>query len=238
MMVAREDKKYKWKKERSNQMNAIDAAKWFIKQGYDTPFNTFDGNMKLQKLLYFSQLIHLARTGKFLFNDKVYAFKNGSVVENVRQRYKNFYILLAEEANALEELKFDESEIETLVTTAEIFGNINAKELSTINHLHISWQKAFEQSKRANGYYDKDSSEISFEAVKKYDLPRVKEMLNAYKTSHDLQESSEVINDVTFYYDPKELQMTDDIIGRLELFEGIEPSYDIYLDRDLGLVIY
>ena len=219
-------------------MNAIDAAKWFIKQGYDTPFNTFDGNMKLQKLLYFAQLIHLARTGRLLFNDKVYAFKNGSVVENVRQYYKNSYVLLVEEANALEDLKFNESEMETLVTTAEIFGDINAKELSVINHLRISWQKAFEQSKRANGYYDKDSSEISFDVVKKHDLPRVQEMLNAYKSSHDLQEASEVINDVTFYYDPKELQMTDDIVGRLESFEGTEPSYDIYLDRNLGLVIY
>jgi len=225
-------------KEGSSQMNAIDAAKWFIKQGYDTPFNTFDGNMKLQKLLYFAQLIHLARTGRLLFNDKVYAFKNGSVVENVRQYYKNSYVLLVEEANALEDLKFNESEMETLVTTAEIFGDINAKELSVINHLHISWQKAFEQSKRANGYYDKDSSEISFDVVKKHDLPRVQEMLNAYKSSHDLQEASEVINDVTFYYDPKELQMTDDIVGRLESFEGTEPSYDIYLDRNLGLVIY
>ena len=61
-------------------LKAIDAAKWFVNQNCDMPRNTFDGNMKLQKMLFFAQLIHLARTGELLFEDPILAFKQGSVV--------------------------------------------------------------------------------------------------------------------------------------------------------------
>ena len=71
--------------------DVYDFAKYFIKKGADSLPNTYDGNMKLQKLLTFADLISIAKYGKPLFNDPVLAFKNGCVVEKVRQRYKNDY---------------------------------------------------------------------------------------------------------------------------------------------------
>jgi len=79
-------------------VKAIDVALWFINQGLDNPSNTYDGNMKLQKLLYFAQLIYLAKYGDLLFEEPIYAYKNGAVVEKVRLTYKNHYELLANEA--------------------------------------------------------------------------------------------------------------------------------------------
>ena len=43
---------------------AIDFAKYFIKEELDNPRNSFDGNMKLQKLLVYSNLINLALYNK------------------------------------------------------------------------------------------------------------------------------------------------------------------------------
>ena len=71
--------------------DAYDFAKYFIKNGYDSNPNTYDGNMKLQKMLTFANAISLAEYGKPLFNDKILAFTNGCVVEKVRLRYRNDY---------------------------------------------------------------------------------------------------------------------------------------------------
>ena len=53
--------------------SALDVAKWFIKNGYDNPRNTHEGEAKLQELLYFAQLIHLAKHGDVLFNEPILA---------------------------------------------------------------------------------------------------------------------------------------------------------------------
>ena len=58
--------------------NALDFAKVFLKRGLDTNRDTYDGNMKLQKLLFFSNLVSIAEKGKPLFTDPIYAFANGT----------------------------------------------------------------------------------------------------------------------------------------------------------------
>lgn len=71
--------------------DVYDYAKYFIKNGADSTPNTYDGNMKLQKLLVLADLANIAEYGQVLFNDEVLAFKNGCVVEKIRLRYKNDY---------------------------------------------------------------------------------------------------------------------------------------------------
>ena len=79
--------------------NVFDYAKYFMKQGLDTQRNTFDGNMKLQKLLVFANLISLAERGEPLFNDEILAFEQGCVIEEVRLKYKHSYSEFALEAD-------------------------------------------------------------------------------------------------------------------------------------------
>ena len=69
--------------------DVYDFAKFFIKNGADSSPNTYDGNMKLQKLLVFADLANIAEYGEPLFGDQVLAFKNGCVVEKVRLRYND-----------------------------------------------------------------------------------------------------------------------------------------------------
>ena len=44
--------------------DVFDFAKFFIKNGADSMPNTYDGNMKLQKLLVFADLINIAEYGE------------------------------------------------------------------------------------------------------------------------------------------------------------------------------
>jgi uncharacterized phage-associated protein len=47
-------------------------------------------HLKLQKLLYYSQGINLALTGKPLFAEDIKAWKHGPVVESIYHEYKDF----------------------------------------------------------------------------------------------------------------------------------------------------
>lgn len=47
--------------------DVYDYAKYFIKNGADSTPNTYDGNMKLQKLLVLADLANIAEYGQVLF---------------------------------------------------------------------------------------------------------------------------------------------------------------------------
>jgi uncharacterized phage-associated protein len=55
--------------------------------------NSMEGdltNLKLQKLLYYIQVLSLKRTGKPLFNDKIEAWDYGAVVPEIYYQYQSF----------------------------------------------------------------------------------------------------------------------------------------------------
>lgn len=214
-------------------LRAIDVAKWFVSNNCDNPRDTYDGNMKLQKLIYFSQLIHLARTGDVLFEDPICAFANGSVIEDVRLYYKNNIKGLINEAMQLG--NFSENEVITLQITEAIFCNLSAKELSELNHLHESWKIAYNRS-LINGIPQKHLSEIRISDIEEYDLGNIRDTIKAYELGMDLRHF-EVINGNRFYYNPTEITLTEQMILELEEFEGTDGSYVIYQDQYLGLVI-
>ena len=91
--------------------------------------NTMDGNMKLQKLLSFANMISIAKYGHPLFAEPVLAYENGFVVESVRQRYKNDYAGLKNDSGEFNP-DFSEEEYRILNDTLGIFGRLQAKELS------------------------------------------------------------------------------------------------------------
>lgn len=58
--------------------DVYDFAKFFIKNGTDSKPNTYDGNMKLQKLLVLADLVNIAEYGLPLFDEQVLAFNDSS----------------------------------------------------------------------------------------------------------------------------------------------------------------
>jgi uncharacterized phage-associated protein len=156
--------------------DVFDFSKWFLDNNLDTPRNTFKGNMKLQKLLFFAQLISLAKNDRLLFDETFHAFENGMVMEDVRLKYRN---------NLLEFLSYDrkplsKEEIEILELTKNIYGSEDADILSNMSHQFNYWNKYFKQSNDENNYKVKEKSIVPNEELKK-ELANIKDVLDAYE---------------------------------------------------------
>jgi uncharacterized phage-associated protein len=223
-----------------SKLKAVDIAMWFIKRGYDQPRNSLKGNMKLQKLLYFSQLIHLAKYGETLFSDNMYAFRHGTVIEDVRVKYRvNHHELVTQSYNLNED--FAPEVMDTLNLTIQIFGSLDADELSELNHQQFSWNESY-----YNGYDEftdfhiKEESIINVEMILEHDLEIVREMLSAFENSEEPETKSIKINGVTFYYDPRQTLVDDQIKKELQEFakQSKENTYSFYIDDNLGIVIF
>lgn len=215
--------------------DVYDFAKFFIKNGADSTPNTYDGNMKLQKLLVMADLASIAEYGELLFDEPVLAFKNGCVVEKVRLRYKNDYAGFKYDSDIFQP-DFSEKEYKILNLVLDIFGKASAKELSEINHTFNFWEIAYNDGINENGYHDKNLSIVDMMSQID-DINRMREIICAYKEASDDVTKYEIINGVTFHYDGFEL--TDDIIEQLENFSlsADDDTYSVYLDNG-RLVIY
>lgn len=215
--------------------DVYDFAKYFMKNGADSKPNTYDGNMKLQKLLVLADLANIAEYGEPLFEDQVLAFKNGCVVEKVRLRYKNDYFAFKHDSDAYQP-DFTQREYEVLKLILEIFGSASAKELSEINHTFNFWKLAFDNGTSSTGYHDKEQSVVDMMSQVD-DVNRMKEIISAYRETAGDVSACETINGVTFFYDG--FALTDDMIDQLESFSlsADDDTYSVYLDNG-RLVIY
>ena len=215
--------------------DAYDFARFFIKNGADSRPNTFDGNMKLQKLLVFADFASIAEYGKPLFQENVLAFRNGCVIEKVRLRYKNDYNGFRRDSEMYQP-DFSEREYEILNFVMNVFGNASAKELSDINHAFDFWKVAYDKGTSFNGYHDKKMSVVDMRSYYS-DLEKMREIISAYKETSKNITASEVINGVIFYYDG--CTLTDEMMDQLESFSlsAEDEAYSVYLD-DGRLVIY
>lgn len=221
---------------------AIEVASWFINNEY-TPSNTKSGNLKLNKLLYFAQLISLVKRGKPLFKEELYAFENGVVVEDVRKEYYTNYSEFIRKAKN-DNTVFENDELDILKFTKEIFMNISSEELSDLTHEHMSWKDNYEKSKTIKCgkiWYEKEDAKIDInDYFTKYkcDLDLVESIINARQHSqNDSIEDVIEVNGVKFYYNPSELN-ANDYIETLKLFSPEDTAYTLYMDEKQGLVIF
>lgn len=99
-------------------------------------------NLKLQKILYFSQCAYLSLYNKELFSDEIVAWQYGPVVESVYHKYKEY-------VNGVLELpkKYSNSlpkEISNFLDGIwEMFSKYSARELVNITHNHKPWNEAY-----------------------------------------------------------------------------------------------
>lgn len=201
--------------------NVLDYAKYFMKNatGLD---KSFDGNMKLQKLLVFSNLVNMALNNKPLFKEQLYAFRNGCIVDSVRRKYRNDYLGLKKESESFEP-NFSECELETLEITLNIFDKLSAKELSDLNHEFDFWKDSYVDGK--------NYCIVSDNSIKK-ELPIIKNMIDSYK-NRDKNKKTEVINGITFYYDHDKLNIYGNFIIDNKFYNIIDELYDFTLSDEL-----
>ncbi len=215
--------------------DVYDLAKFFMKNDADSMPNTFDGNMKLQKLLLLADLANIAEYGEHLFDEQILAFKNGCVVEKVRLRYKNDYFGFKRDSEVFQP-DFSEDEYNVLNLVLSIFGKASARELSDINHSFDFWKEAYDKGTDSTGFHDKSLSVVDIFS-KPNDIEKMRDIINAYRETSKENVACEVINGITFYYDG--FILTDEMIDQLESFSlsAEDDAYSVYLDEG-RLVIY
>ena len=155
------------------------VAEWFIQKNLDNPTNTFKGNMKLQKLLFFSQLIYMCKNnGETMYDERFSAFDNGMVLEPIRQEYlRNYKELKQDSTNNI--ITLPEKVTEPLTITEEIFGKCTADELSELSHQFDAWAKYLKLSIEDNNYHNKSKAVVPYEELEK-ELYKMNKVLKAY----------------------------------------------------------
>lgn len=219
--------------------NVDDYAKYFMKEATDLN-DTYDGNMKLQKLLTFANLISMALNNKPLFKENLLAYRDGCVIKPIIDNYRRRYKELKESSETLVN-NFNESELEILDITLGIFDKLSARELSNLNHEFDFWKKSYDPLGR--------NCIVKNEEVEK-ELDIIKSMVESYK-NRDSNYKFETINGITFYYNPNNLDLYksyelngeyfkifDELYDFSKSEDAEDNSYTVYLDEDGELVIF
>ena len=138
---------------------AQDIAKWFLYKNYaeqkekvatNDDYEVYDGitHLKLQKLLYNAQGVHLATQGEKLFDDDLEAWEHGPVVREVYDTYcvfgRNAIIIPSTPENDAIVRKI-ESDVKAKETLDIVYDNFS---------IYTAWQLR-EMSHVKNGPWDK-----------------------------------------------------------------------------------
>lgn len=97
--------------------------------------NCYEGNVRLNKYLYFAQTVYLARYGKLLFQENILAYDNGPIVKEVMEKYavirgsKNIEVLLEDEIKVF------------LDKIYEALKEATCEELVQISHEDTAWKE-------------------------------------------------------------------------------------------------
>ena len=123
-------------------IDPLDAAKYFIVRAYEENKDAEMTNMKLQKLLYYAQSLHLALHDAPLFKDEIQAWRYGPVCPPAYHFYSQYESaqLPIPSGNGFSGLSSDVKEL--LEEVWSYFGLHNAQALSNMTHLETPWKEA------------------------------------------------------------------------------------------------
>lgn len=147
-------------------LSCFDVADYFIWLANET--GSFISNLKLQKLVYYSQAWHIALENKPLFAEDFQAWVHGPVIPSLYQKYKSFgWQPISQESTP----ELPKSVLQFLDEVAEEYFACDAYELEQMTHAEDPWQWA-----RGDFPPDGSSSEvIKKEWMKEYYKSRVQE---------------------------------------------------------------
>lgn len=124
--------------------NATDVAKFFLSLDEDHLFDDdtlvemngrrlYKGNARLNKYLQLSQNVFIAKYGKLLFPETVYAYDNGGVVREVQENYR---VIIS---NPIMEDVFDKDTEVFLKRMYITLKNATLDDLIQISHEDPAW---------------------------------------------------------------------------------------------------
>ncbi len=127
-------------------LEARNIAKYFLSKDKEKKlFNTnvmvlngrrcYEGNVRLNKYLYFAQTVYLAKYGELLFQENILAYDNGPIVKEVLEKYA---VIQGSKNN---EVILDESIKVFLDKIYEALEKATCEELVEISHEDTAWKE-------------------------------------------------------------------------------------------------
>lgn len=212
-------------------VEVMDVAKWFLANNSNVAFPSRAGNIKLQKLLYYSKAMYFAVHGESLFDEEFEAWENGPASRNIYREYRH---------NGLPEtfVKSDcpvlEPKIERILKVVNhVYGSMTSNNLIDLTHQELPWKELEDEVEiRANPI-------IRDEVIRDYYKP-LKDIFNLIDDD-ELENTSFInINGNIFSYDTRNTVITAEDREKLSEYGEIERdnSFAVYKNADDELVVY
>jgi uncharacterized phage-associated protein len=123
-------------------INCLNAARYFIIKAYEDCREAEMTNMKVQKLLYYSQSLNLAMYDEPLFEDEIQAWRYGPVCPPAYKFYSEFEAKQLPLPDKKFLLEIPDNAKNLLEEVWGYFGIYHAYMLSDMTHLEFPWKKA------------------------------------------------------------------------------------------------
>ncbi|WP_341530680.1 type II toxin-antitoxin system antitoxin SocA domain-containing protein [Nostoc sp. UHCC 0302] len=123
-------------------IDCLNAARYFIARAYEDSMEAEMTNMKVQKLLYYAQSLHLAMYDEPLFEQEIQAWRYGPVCPPAYKFYSEFEAKQLPIPSQESLLEIPDEKKQLLEEVWEYFGGYHAYRLSDMTHLEFPWKKA------------------------------------------------------------------------------------------------
>ena len=123
-------------------IDCLNVARYFIVRAYEDGIEAEMTNMKVQKLLYYAQSLHLALYDEPLFDDEIQAWRYGPVCPPAYQFYSEFEAKQLPIPGEDFLLQIPDEQKKLLEEVWQYFGGYHAYRLSGMTHLEFPWKKA------------------------------------------------------------------------------------------------
>lgn len=123
-------------------VDCLNVARYFIMRAYEDGIEAEMTNMKVQKLLYYSQSLHLALYDEPLFEEEIQAWRYGPVCPPAYRFYSDFEAKQLPIPRKESLLQLPSETKELLEEIWGYFGGYHAYRLSDMTHGEFPWKKA------------------------------------------------------------------------------------------------
>lgn len=123
-------------------LDCREVAKYFIIRAYQDGRDTDMTNMKVQKLLYYAQSLHLTLFDEMLFDEEIQAWRYGPVCPPAYRFYSQFEGEQLPIPDISEIISISDEQKKLLEEVWDYFGIHHAYVLSSMTHLEFPWKKA------------------------------------------------------------------------------------------------
>ncbi len=121
-------------------LTCFDVAKYFLAM-QDEEAGDLISNLKLQKLVYYAQGLHLAIYNKSLFKEEIKAWQHGPVIPSLYHQYKRHENGAIPRPTKIDLRKYNKKVQELLEEVYKVFGQFSAWKLRNITHGEPPWKE-------------------------------------------------------------------------------------------------